>query len=109
MLYAYMRNNSECYLSIWISPNRGQRYEIILRLQKNLRKLLYMPFSISLSPNDLTELVHGVASLDTAFQILLELMSSIDFVHQIPIFLKNSSLLSYEFTRPSFASSNDFS
>ena len=33
----------------------------------------------------------------------------IDFVHQIPIFAKNSSLLSYELMRPSFASSNNCS
>ena len=37
------------------------------------------------------------------------LRGSADYVHQIPIFLKSSSLFSYEYPRPFLASSNDCS
>ena len=48
-----------------------------------------------------------------AFAITMKKMRAVfdgaDFIHQMPIFLKNSSLFSYEFTRPSFTSSSDCS
>lgn len=44
--------------------------------------------------DDSAKLIHRITTLNTAFQILFKLMRSGNLVcHQIPIFLKNSSLL----------------
>ena len=77
---------------------------------KHMGTILGREFPVTFQQfDDLTKIIHGVTTLDAAIQILLKLMSGINLVHQIPIFLKNSSLLSYEFTRPSLASSKDCS
>jgi len=77
---------------------------------KHVGAVFSREFSITFQQfDDLTKIIHGVTTLDAAVQILLKLMGGINLVHQIPIFLKKSSLLSYEFIRPSLASSNDCS
>ena len=45
--------------------------------------------------DDGAEFVHRIATLDTTLQVLLELVGGGNLVsHQMPIFLKNSSLFS---------------
>ena len=41
-----------------------------------------------------SELIHRITTLDATFEILLKLGGSSNFIHQIPIALKNSSLFS---------------